>query len=414
MKRRTFIDCAGRAACASALFNGISCSGSIPDSRHLVDTPEKRRNYLDTLLKSLVTDLGPRWVGTPAMAQAEQIVKKELEKACPNVVLDPITFEKWELTGEPEFSVGGTLLEMYPSHGTGGTPPEGITGIVKKSETRNVAYDIVDPSTGVILGRVTITPKIKAAPRPYWFYDDEPGGMPNVNIGKHDIPALDKAVNDRTPVRLRYQVIFTPGMTTSNVIGILPGETTDEIVCYAHLDTVYNSPGANDNAASLIMVIMLAHAFSGKKPRKTLKFIATTGEEYGYLGTKHLAEKRKGDGTLQDIKFIFDFDSVTWGPDMTLITQDEELVSILRTIDEELSIPGTPQWRKSDGLGRETVPFKDAGLQARGIVVDSVPDNEINELCWHRPDDIAKYARFEPVDICFLLFRELIVRLQHM
>ncbi len=150
------------------------------------------------------------------------------------------------------------------------------------------------------------------------------------------------------------------------------------------------------------------------KPRKTLKFIATTGEEYGYLGTKHLAEKRKNDGTLQDIKFIFDFDSVTWGPDMTLITRDEELVSLLSTIDEELNIPGTPQWRKSDGLGRETIPLRDAGLEARGIVVDSVPDNEINELCWHRPDDIAKYARFEPVDICFLLFRELVNRLNLM
>ena len=414
MKRRTFIDCAGRAALASAMLNGVSCSGRLPDSRHLVDTPEKRRKYLDKMLKKLVTDLGPRWVGTTAMEIGEQIVKKELELACPDVVLDPITFEKWELMGEPEFSVGGTPLEMYPSHGTGGTSPEGITGIVKKSETRNVAYDIADSSTGVILGRVTITPKVKAAPRPYWFYDDEPGGIPNVNIGKHDIPVLNKAATDKTPVRLRYQVKFTPGMTTTNVTGIIPGESTGEIVCYAHLDTVYNSPGANDNAASLIMVIMLAHAFSGVKPRKTLKFIATTGEEYGYLGTKHLAEKRKNDGTLQDIKFIFDFDSVTWGPDMTLITRDEELVSLLSTIDEELNIPGTPQWRKSDGLGRETIPLRDAGLEARGIVVDSVPDNEINELCWHRPDDIAKYARFEPVDICFLLFRELVNRLNLM
>ena len=122
-----------------------------------------------------------------------------------------------------------------------------------------------------------------------------------------DIPVLDKAVAGKTLVKLQYQVKFTPGMTTSNVIGILPGESAEEIVCYAHLDTVYNSPGANDNAASLIMVMMLAHAFSGTKPRKTLKFIATTGEEFGYLGTKHMAERRKNDGTLNNIKFIFDF-----------------------------------------------------------------------------------------------------------
>ncbi|MBN1292725.1 MAG: M28 family peptidase [Candidatus Latescibacteria bacterium] len=413
MKRRNFITITGKCACMLPIFSACSSTG-LPNSRDLVSTTEKREQYLEKMLRAIVTDLGPRWVGTPAMKQGEQIIKKELEKACPNVVFDPITFENWELTSEPEFLAGDKRIEIYPSHGTGGTSPDGITGVLKKSETPQVAYDIINDSSGEILGRVTITPKVKAAPRPYWFYDKEHGGLPNVNIGKADIPVLENALAHKTPVRLNYQVRFTPDQTTSNVIGTLPGESSDEIVCYAHLDTVYNSPGANDNAASLVMVLMLAHAFSGTRPKKTLKFIATTGEEFGYLGTYHIAERRKNDGTLRNIKFIFDFDSVTWGPDMTLITQDEELVTMLQNIDNELNVAGTPQWRKSDGLGRETRPFKEAGLQARGIVVDSVPDNEINELCWHRPDDIAKYARFEPVDICWQLFYELLKRLQEL
>ena len=412
MKRREFISITGSSALLTIFSERCSTGNSLPNSRHLVDTPENRKVYFDNMLKELVTDLGPRWVGTPEMQQAEQIVKREMERALPVVKLDPISFEKWELTSDPEFIVGGQRLEIYPSHGTRGTAPEGISGIVKKSETPRVAYDIVDPTTGHIEGRVTITPKEKATPRPYWFYDDETGGLPNVNIGKQDIPVLEKALADKTPVRLNYQVKFTPGKITSNVVGTLPGESPDEIVLYAHLDTVYNSPGANDNAASLIFVLMLAHALSGSRPKKTLTFIATTGEEYGYLGTKHLARKRSETGTLNDIKFIFDFDSITWGPDMTLITRDEELVTLLRTIDEELNIPGTPQWRKGEGLGRETLPLKEAGLQARGIVVDSVPDNYVNMLCWHRTEDIAEHARFGPVDVAFRLFHELIVRLQ--
>ena len=412
MKRRDFISITGSSALLTIVTERCSTGKSFPNSRHLVDTPEKRKIYYDKMLKELVTDLGPRWVGTPEMEKAEQIVKREMERALPVVNLDPISFEKWELTNDPEFIVGDQRLEIYPSHGTRGTAPEGISGIVKKSETPRVAYDIIEPSTGKIEGRVTITPKEKAAPRPYWFYDDDTGGLPNVNIGKQDIPLLDKALAEKTPVKLNYQVKFTPGKTTSNVIGTLPGESSDEIVLYAHLDTVYNSPGANDNAASLIFVLMLAHALSGSRLKKTLTFIATTGEEYGYLGTKHLARKRSEAGTLNDIKFIFDFDSITWGPDMTLMTRDEELVTLLRTIDEELNIPGTPQWRKSEGLGRETIPLKEAGLQARGIVVDSVPDNYVNMLCWHRPDDTAEHARFEPADVAFRLFHELIVRLQ--
>ena len=412
MKRRDFIAAAASSAFVAASTAGCSLKSTLPDSRSLVDTSEKRKAYLEKMLKALVTDLGPRWVGTPAMDRATEIVRNELALAMPVVQEDPITFDRWELVGEPEFSVGGKKLEIYPSHGTGGTPPEGITGILKKSETPQVAYDVVDRAGGAILGRVVITPKEKATPRPYWFYDKETGGMPNVCVGKQDVPLLDAALADKTPVLMQYQVKFTPGKITTNVIGTLPGESAGEIVLYAHLDSVYNSPGANDNAASLIMVLMLAHAFSGKRPKKTLTFTSTTGEEYGYLGSKRLAEQRKQAGTLNNIRFIFDFDSITWGNDMTLITEDEELASMLTDIDRTLNLPGTPQWRKGDGLGRETLPLKEAGLQARGIVVDSVPDNEINVLCWHRPDDKADYIRFEPVDIAFRLFGELVNRLQ--
>ena len=100
------------------------------------------------------------------------------------------------------------------------------------------------------------------------------------------------------------------------------------------------------------------------------------------------------------------------GTDMTLITNDEALVSLVRSIDEDLDIPGTPEWRKGDGLGRETLPFKDAGIQALGIVVDSVPVGEVNNLCWHRPDDVAKYISPEYVEIAFQLFGGLMKRLQ--
>jgi len=411
MRRRDFIIAAGASGLLSGLAPGCTGQPEMPDSRRLVDTPEKRRSYLEKMLKELVTGLGPRWVGTPSMEKAEQIVRRELVKACPFVTADPITFERWELVGEPSFVVGDTRIEHYPSHGTGGTPDGGVTGVLRKSGTQRIAYDVVDPSTDEILARVTLSPKKWAAPRPYWFYDDETGGMANVNVGNPDVPVLEKAVAEKTRVTVDYQVKFTPGMTTANIIGKIPGESTDEIVLYAHLDSVYNSPGANDNAASVIFVLMLAHAFSGRRHRKTLTFMATTGEEYGYLGTKHLAERLTREGTLNDIKYIFDFDGVTWGPDMNLLTRDEELVALISDIDRDLGLDGTPRWRKSEGVGRESLPLKEAGLTARGIVVDSVPDNEINELCWHRPDDRAEYIRFEPVEIAFNLFRELVIRL---
>ncbi|MCE5252546.1 M20/M25/M40 family metallo-hydrolase [bacterium] len=412
MKRRDFIRAAAGTAFVAPVMVKSSPVLTAEKVGDFIATPEKRAEYLAHMLKALVTDLGPRTVGSPEYDKAAAIVKREMERSLPAVELDTVTFDRWVLIGTPEFTVGDKQIEICPSHGTSGTPPGGIAGVLKKSEKSQIAYEIVDTASGKTTGYVTISPKIKAAPRPYWFYDDKPGGMPNVNIGKPDIPMLDEAVGNKTRVKLSYRTRFIPNAKTSSIIGKLPGESTDEIVYYAHLDTVYNSPGANDNAASLIMVLLIAHAFAGTKPKKTLTFIATTGEEYGYLGTKHLAEKWKRDGSLGRIKYILDFDSVTWGPDMTLITNDEALVSLVRSVDGDLDIPGTPEWRKGDGLGRETMPFRDAGIQARGIVVDSVPVGEVNNLCWHRPDDVAKYISPEYVEIAFQLFGGLMKRLQ--
>ncbi len=410
MKRRAFIGTLG----AAALAGGCGGGTGLPDSRHLVETPEKRKAYLDTMLDELVTDLGIRWVGTPEMDAAQEIVRREMAKAAPEVIVDELTFEKWELVGKPLFTVDGRPLDHYPSHGTRSTPDGGLTGILVKSGTPRVEYDLVEPVTGDILGRVTLSPKKWAAPRPYWFYDEETGGIPNVNVGRPDVPLLERAVAEKLPVVMDYTVKFTPGMTTANIIGKIPGASKKEIVLYAHLDSMYNAPGANDNAASVIFVLMVAHALSGRSYNHTLTFMASTGEEYGYLGTKHLAARRKADGTLNDIEFIFDFDGVTWGPDMNLLTLDEELVTLIRDIDTELGLDGEPRWRKTEGVGRESIPLREAGLQARGIVVDSVPDNHVNELCWHRPEDTAEHVRFETVEIAFNLFSEMVRRLDGM
>ncbi len=412
MKRRSFITAFSSTAFLPLINIGCSLKKNFPDSRHLIHTPDKRTEYIATMLKALCTELGPHPVGTPNFEKAIRIVTKEMKRALPIVELDYFPFERWILISEPEFYVGDKWIEAYPSHGTSGTIENGIKGVLRRSETSRVEYDMVDSSTDNVIAYITIAPKDKAVPRPYWFYDDKPGGLPNVCIGKKAKPILEIALKNKTPVRLNYQVEFIPNTMTTNVVGTLPGESTDEIVYYAHLDTVYSAPGANDNTATLIMMLMVAHAQSGIKPKKTLKFIATTGEEYGYLGAKHYANKRKENGTLSNIKFIFDFDSVTWGPDMHLYTNDEELVEVIQSIDEELNVLGTPKWTKRPGLGRESIPFKEAGLIARGIVIDSVPLGNINTICWHRPDDIPAYVKPEYVEISFLLFNEFIRRIQ--
>ena len=94
--------------------------------------------------------------------------------------------------------------------------------------------------------------------------------------------------------------------TSPNVVGVLPGSdprlSREHIVLMGHLDhlglvknakpgedVVYN--GALDNAAGIATTIEAAREFveNGKAPRRSVMFVAVTGEEYGLLGAGYLA-----------------------------------------------------------------------------------------------------------------------------
>lgn len=90
-------------------------------------------------------------------------------------------------------------------------------------------------------------------------------------------------------------------LTGVNVVGILRGSDPalrDEAILvdahYDHLgiranatpDSIYN--GADDDASGTIAVLEIARMMaSGPPPKRTVIFLATTGEEQGLLGTRH-------------------------------------------------------------------------------------------------------------------------------
>ncbi|MGI8897743.1 MAG: M28 family peptidase [Pyrinomonadaceae bacterium] len=105
----------------------------------------------------------------------------------------------------------------------------------------------------------------------------------------------------RKSVTLALRLKFTEA-TSDNVIGVLEGSDAklkEEAVVYsAHYDAygidgsrIY--PGAADNALGTATITAIAEAFAkafpkpSSRPRRSIIFLAVTGEEYGLLGAEH-------------------------------------------------------------------------------------------------------------------------------
>jgi Zn-dependent M28 family amino/carboxypeptidase len=107
------------------------------------------------------------------------------------------------------------------------------------------------------------------------------------------------------PSALRARVTLeSTQIASDNVVGLLPGSDPalagEHVVLTAHLDHVgvgaavngdriYN--GAMDNAAGIATLVEVARhlAASAPRPKRSILFVAVTGEEHGLLGSRYFA-----------------------------------------------------------------------------------------------------------------------------
>jgi hypothetical protein len=369
-----------------------------------INTPEERAEYTKRLLKELCTDLGPRPTGSKACITGGKIIKREMERSLPQVELDWFTFTKWELVGKPEFSLGPQPIETWPSYGGPGTPPAGIRGVLKKTGEKSFA--VADPSTGQTVANISINSYGLAVPH---YQDTEKSALPTFWIGKQDIPLFERAERLKLPVFAKSSSRLRQNTRSCSVIGRLPGKVSDEMFIVAHSDTEYSSPGANDNTASVIVMIMLAHAAAAMKPDWTLTFMAADSEEYGgFLGAKHYAARREADGTIKNIKIALNFDSLTYGPNLQVYGKDEALKQVVKDIHRDLAIDTKPEYFDTMDFVMDSEPFRPSG--AKALYFNSRGYNEKTLPVYHRPEDVPMAVPLDCVETSFLVLREFIRR----
>jgi Peptidase family M28 len=73
------------------------------------------------------------------------------------------------------------------------------------------------------------------------------------------------------------------GQACHNIEAEIRGSRPEIILIGAHYDSVLGSPGANDNGSGVAATLALARRFAGRKPERTLRFVAFANEEPPYF-----------------------------------------------------------------------------------------------------------------------------------
>lgn len=168
--------------------------------------------------------------------------------------------------------------------------------------------------------------------------------------------------NDFKPIKLKQNAkinikLKTTKGTSSNVVGYIEGadaKLKEEVIVFtAHYDAygIENGKiyaGAADNALGTSEMLAVAEAFSKSptKPKRSLIFLAVTGEEYGLYGSKHWAKKPTWD--IKKVSANLNLDGIgteVYGPVKTMVGYGAEhstLGAILADVSTAFGIKVVP------------------------------------------------------------------------
>ncbi len=209
------------------------------------------------------------------------------------------------------------------------------------------------------------------------FFQRVPVAM--VQRGTREGPALFPSFSalDTVPTARRR--------TAVNVVGVLRGSDAvlkDSIVLidahYDHLgigrpvqgDSVFN--GADDDASGTVAVIEIARALArGPRPKRTVVFAATTGEEVGLLGTRwyllHPVAPIASMTANLEIEMIGRPDSLAGGPGRAWLTGYDR--STMGTMFANAGLPVVPDRRLDQSFftRSDNIAFARAGVPAHTL-----------------------------------------------
>jgi hypothetical protein len=294
------------------------------------------------LVRSLTTEVGPRFAGTPGDAAAVAWALNALKSlGFANVRAEPVTVPRW-VRGEARAEIVAPWPQPLVVAALGGsisTPPEGLEAEVvpvttldelkalprERVEGRIVFFTNRMPRTvdgagygkaaaargsgaaeAAKLGAVAMVMRpagTSTSRTPHTGAQRVASGIPPIPalaLSNPDADLLERQLASGRTVRLRLfnSSSWQGEAQSANVIGEIPGTgLRDEVVLLgAHLDSWDLGTGAHDDGAG-VAVVMAAAKLAGAaqpRPRRTIRVVLFANEEFGLSGAKAYAAAHGG------------------------------------------------------------------------------------------------------------------------
>jgi carboxypeptidase Q len=288
-----------------------------------------RDTFAHAALRELCDEVGPRLAGSAGMRRAHRWAERHLRAAGADTVwLEPVTVPRWERGVEwarlvHPYDAPLTMLGLGRSVGTGGVleaevmavgdwdeldeRQDEVTGKIVvfdppwRSYGYNVRYRTQAASRAAAYGAVG------ALVRPAGFgqntphtgvmrYDDAHPRVPAASLSEEGAALLHRLADAGARPRVALSMTarnLEPG-PCANVVAELRGrELPEEIVLIAgHLDAWDTGSGAHDDGAGCTIMVAALDVLRDLdlRPRRTLRVVLYTSEEYGGHGGRVYAE----------------------------------------------------------------------------------------------------------------------------
>lgn len=215
--------------------------------------------------------------------------------------------------------------------------------------------------------------------------------FPLIEDGNFDIPSV--YTTDRVGARLAQfedqtvhlvsQAERVPS-TGVNVVGRLNPYASEKIVICAHVDTKINTPGALDNAAGMVTVLLLADLLKEYSGQYGIELLLVNGEDY-YGANGELLYLEQNEGQLSNIKLFINLDALGYNQGNTAFSFYNLLEHDLASLRQQLArhdglVEGEP-WYQSD----HAIFVMKGGA---AIAVSSERFMEITRKFTHTPRDV--------------------------